>query len=126
MFVSYFTLGIHVKSVHYILQHSTSFVGIQVCYWLLCIVIPITPFVKLCHFTLASATRIRHIMSVGIHCSTVSAINFFLAHSGHMISSASVIKPLPTIDVLQEEQTKQLLCQCRPSNEMNRVPPIPA
>jgi hypothetical protein len=48
-----------------------------------------------------------------------------LAHSGHMISSASVIKPLPTIDVLQEEQTKQLLCQCRPSNEMNRVPPIP-
>ena len=27
---------------------------------------------------------------------------------------------------LQEEQMKQSLCQCRPSKEMNLVPPIPA
>jgi len=59
------------------------------------------------------------------YCSTVSAINFFFAHSGHMISSASVINPFPTIDALQDEQTKQLLCQCRPSKDINRVPPIP-
>ena len=45
------------------------------------------------------------------HCSTVSAMSFFLAHSGHMISSASVINPLPTKDPRQEEQTKQSLCQ---------------
>ena len=59
------------------------------------------------------------------YCSTVSAINFFFAHSGHMISSASVINPFPTIDALHDEQTKQLLCQCRPSKDINRVPPIP-
>ena len=59
------------------------------------------------------------------YCSTVSAISFFFAHSGHMISSASVINPFPTIDALHDEQTKQLLCQCRPSKEINRVPPIP-
>ena len=62
---------------------------------------------------------------ISIYCSTVSAISFFLAHSGHMMSSASVINPFPTIDALQEEQTKQLLCQCRPSKDINRVPPIP-
>ena len=59
------------------------------------------------------------------HCSTVSAINFFFAHSGQIISSESVMKPLPTNDPLQEEQTKQSLCQWRPSKEINRVPPIP-
>ena len=59
------------------------------------------------------------------YCSTVSAINFFFAHSGQMMSSASVINPLPTKDPRQEEHTKQSLCQCRPSKEMNRVPPIP-
>ena len=41
------------------------------------------------------------------------------------MSSASVINPLPTKDPRQDEQTKQSLCQCRPSNDMNRVPPIP-
>ena len=59
------------------------------------------------------------------YCSTVSAINFFFAHSGQIISSASVMNPFPTMDALQEEQTKQLLCQCLPSKDMNRVPPIP-
>jgi hypothetical protein len=42
-----------------------------------------------------------------------------------MISSPSVMNPLPTIEHLQEEQTKQSLCQCLPSNEINLVPPIP-
>ena len=59
------------------------------------------------------------------HCSTVSAISFFLAHSGQMMSSPSVMKPFPTMLDLQEEQMKQSLCQCRPSNEMNLVPPMP-
>lgn len=52
-------------------------------------------------------------------------ISFCLAHSGHMISSASVIKPLPTRDVLQRAQMKQSLCQCLSSKDMKRVPPIP-
>ena len=59
------------------------------------------------------------------YCSTVSAISFFLAHSGQMMSSPSVMKPLPTMLLLQLEQMKQSLCQWRPSNEMNLVPPIP-
>ena len=59
------------------------------------------------------------------HCSTVSAMSFFLAHSGQMMSSPSVMKPLPTIELLQLEQMKQSLCQWRPSNEINLVPPIP-
>ena len=59
------------------------------------------------------------------HCSTVSAISFFLAHSGQIMSSPSVINPFPTMLVLQLEQMKQSLCQWRPSNEINRVPPIP-
>ena len=62
---------------------------------------------------------------VMIYCSTVSAISFFLAHSGQMMSSASVINPLPTRDPRQDEQTKQSLCQWRPSKEMNLVPPMP-
>ena len=45
------------------------------------------------------------------HCSTVSAMSFFLAHSGQMMSSPSVMKPLPTIELLQLEQMKQSLCQ---------------
>ena len=36
-----------------------------------------------------------------------------------------VMKPLPTMLVLQLEQMKQSLCQCLPSNEIKRVPPIP-
>jgi len=36
-----------------------------------------------------------------------------------------VIKPLPTKDPRQEEHTKQSLCQCLPSNEIKRVPPMP-
>jgi len=55
----------------------------------------------------------------------VSAISFFLAHSGQMMSSPSVMNPLPTMLLLQEEQMKQSLCQWRPSKEMKRVPPIP-
>ena len=35
------------------------------------------------------------------------------------------MNPLPTKDPRQDEHTKQSLCQCRPSNEMNRVPPMP-
>lgn len=42
-----------------------------------------------------------------------------------MMSSASVMNPLPTKDPRQEEHTKQSLCQCRPSKEMNLVPPMP-
>ena len=42
-----------------------------------------------------------------------------------MMSSASVMNPLPTKDPRQDEHTKQSLCQCRPSKEMNRVPPMP-
>ena len=52
-------------------------------------------------------------------------MSFFLAHSGQMMSSASVMKPLPTNDPRQDEQTKQSLCQWRPSKDMNLVPPIP-
>lgn len=52
-------------------------------------------------------------------------MSFALAHSGQIISAASVMNPRPTSDVLQLAQIKQSLCQCRSSNEMNRVPPIP-
>jgi hypothetical protein len=52
-------------------------------------------------------------------------MSFCLAHSGQMMSSASVMNPLPTKDVLHEAQMKQSLCQWRSSNEMNLVPPIP-
>lgn len=48
-----------------------------------------------------------------------------LAHSGQMMSASSVMKPRPTSDVLHDAQMKQSLCQCRSSNEMKRVPPIP-
>ena len=37
-------------------------------------------------------------MRWGLYCSTVSAISFFLAHSGQMMSSPSVMKPFPTWD----------------------------
>ena len=59
------------------------------------------------------------------YCSTASAMSLFLAHSGQRMSSLSVMNPFPTMEVLQEEQRKQSLCQCRPSNEMKRVPPMP-
>ena len=59
------------------------------------------------------------------YCSTASAMSLFLAHSGQRMSSLSVMNPLPTMEVLQEEQRKQSLCQCRPSKEMKRVPPMP-
>ena len=52
-------------------------------------------------------------------------MSFCLAHSGQMISVASVMKPRPTSDVLQLAQMKQSLCQWRSSNDMKRVPPIP-
>jgi len=52
-------------------------------------------------------------------------MSFALAQSGQIMSSPSVIKPRPTNDVLQLAHMKQSLCQCRSSNEMNRVPPIP-
>lgn len=52
-------------------------------------------------------------------------MSFALAHSGQMMSASSVIKPRPTSDVLQLAQMKQSLCQCRSSNEIKRVPPIP-
>ena len=52
-------------------------------------------------------------------------MSFFLAQSGQMMSSLSVMKPFPTMEILQEEHTKQSLCQWRPSNEMKRVPPMP-
>jgi hypothetical protein len=42
-----------------------------------------------------------------------------------MMSSASVMNPRPTRDVLQVAQMKQSLCQWRSSKEMNLVPPIP-
>lgn len=52
-------------------------------------------------------------------------INFCLAQSGQMMSSASVMKPRPTKDVLHIAQMKQSLCQWRSSKEMKRVPPMP-
>lgn len=52
-------------------------------------------------------------------------MSFCLAHSGQMMSGPSVMKPLPTSDVLHCAQMKQSLCQWRSSNEMKRVPPIP-
>jgi hypothetical protein len=52
-------------------------------------------------------------------------MSFCLAQSGQIMSSASVIKPRPTSEVLQVPHVKQSLCQCRSSNEMNLVPPIP-
>lgn len=53
-------------------------------------------------------------------------ISFVLAHSGQMMSSPSVMKPRPTSEVWHIPQMKQSLCQCLSSNEMKRVPPIPA
>lgn len=38
-------------------------------------------------------------------------ISFCLAQSGQMMSSPSVINPLPTNDALHDPQLKQLLCQ---------------
>lgn len=52
-------------------------------------------------------------------------ISLCLAHSGQMMSSSSVMNPRPTNEVLHCAQMKQSLCQCRSSNEINRVPPIP-
>lgn len=52
-------------------------------------------------------------------------ISFCFAHSGQITSFSIVKKPRPTKLVLQLAQMKQSLCQCRSSNEMNRVPPIP-
>lgn len=52
--------------------------------------------------------------------------SFCLAHSGQMMSGPSVMKPRPTSEVLQQAQMKQSLCQCLSSNDMKRVPPIPA
>merc|ERR1719432_242140 len=69
--------------------------------------------------------RTRWMRLEACYCSTVSAISFFLAHSGQMMSSPSVMNPFPTMLDLQDEQMKQSLCQWRPSNEMNLVPPIP-
>uniref|UniRef100_A0A8W7PXX0 Uncharacterized protein n=1 Tax=Anopheles coluzzii TaxID=1518534 RepID=A0A8W7PXX0_ANOCL len=43
-----------------------------------------------------------------------------------MTSCSSVMKPRPTSDVLHMAQMKQSLCQWRSSNEMKRVPPMPA
>jgi hypothetical protein len=60
------------------------------------------------------------------HCSSESPISLFLAQSGQRMSSPSVMKPFPTMDDLQAEQTKQSLCQWRPSKAMKRVPPMPA
>lgn len=52
-------------------------------------------------------------------------MSFCLAHSGQMMSCASVMKPFPTRLVWHCAQMKQSLCQCRSSNEMKRVPPMP-
>lgn len=52
-------------------------------------------------------------------------MSFALAHSGQIMSASSVMNPRPTKDVLQLAHEKQSLCQCRSSNEMKRVPPIP-
>ena len=41
------------------------------------------------------------------------------------MSSPSVINPLPAMDCLHRAHTKQWECQCRPSKEMNLVPPCP-
>ena len=46
----------------------------------------------------------------------------FLVYSGQMMSSVSVIKPLPTKEPRQDEQTKPLLCQSRPSKDMSFKP----
>merc|ERR1719357_478549 len=35
------------------------------------------------------------------------------------------MKPFPTSDPLHTAQMKQSLCQCRSSNEIKRVPPMP-
>ena len=48
-----------------------------------------------------------------------------LAHSGQRMSEPSVMKPLPTRELPHVAQMKQSLCQCRSSNEINRVPPMP-
>lgn len=61
----------------------------------------------------------------GIEIRMFIYISRALAHSGQMMSASSVMKPRPTSDVLQLAQMKQSLCQCRSSNEMKRVPPIP-
>lgn len=53
-------------------------------------------------------------------------ISFCLAHSGQRISGPSVMKPLPTRELLHMAQMKQSLCQFLSSKEMKRVPPIPA
>jgi len=65
-------------------------------------------------------------LSISTSWSRMLYISFILAHSGQMMSSPSVMKPRPTSEVLQPAQMKQSLCQCLSSNEMKRVPPIPA
>ena len=45
---------------------------------------------------------------------------------GELSQAREKVPMFPTMEVLQEEHRKQSLCQCRPSNEMKRVPPMPA
>jgi hypothetical protein len=54
------------------------------------------------------------------------AISRALAHSGQSTSVVSVMKPLPTKEVVHWAHVKHSLCQCRSSNDMNFVPPMPA
>ena len=48
-----------------------------------------------------------------------------LAQSGQMISSPSVMKPLPAMESWHIAHIKHCECQWRPSNEIKRVPPAP-
>ena len=48
-----------------------------------------------------------------------------LAQSGQMISSPSVMKPLPAMESWHIAHIKHWECQWRPSNEIKRVPPAP-
>ena len=56
---------------------------------------------------------------------SISAIIFFLAHSGQTISFPSWMKPLPTMETLQVAQKKHSLCQAWVSKATNRVLPSP-
>ena len=58
-------------------------------------------------------------------CGALAPISLSLAQSGQMISSPSVMKPFPAMEHLHCAQTKHWECQCRPSKEMNLVPPAP-
>lgn len=61
----------------------------------------------------------------GTQKASAAGLQRSLAQSRHSISSLSGIKPLPTSEVAQRVQVKQLWCQWRSSKETYLPPPKP-